>query len=80
MKSVKVQYFALFREKAGVHEQFLSSHSETLRDLYTEVSRLNGFDLPVEMIQVAVNDEFSRLDQSLRDGDRVVFIPPVAGG
>ena len=80
MKSVKVQYFALFREKAGVDEQMLSSSSGTLRELYAEVSKLNGFDLPAEMIQVAVNDEFSRLDQALNEGDRVVFIPPVAGG
>jgi molybdopterin synthase sulfur carrier subunit len=80
MKSVKVQYFALFREKAGVDEQLLSSSSGTLRELYAEVSKLNGFDLPVEMIQVAVNDEFSRLDQALNEGDRIVFIPPVAGG
>ena len=80
MKSIRVQYFALFREKAGVEEQTLSSLSQTLRELYSEVSKLNGFDLPVEMIQVAVNDEFSKMDQPLRDGDRIVFIPPVAGG
>jgi molybdopterin converting factor small subunit len=32
------------------------------------------------MLKVAVNDEFSDWAQTLADGDRVVFIPPVAGG
>jgi molybdopterin synthase sulfur carrier subunit len=32
------------------------------------------------MLRVAVNDEFGDWSQELADGDRVVFIPPVAGG
>jgi len=32
------------------------------------------------MLRVAVNEEFSDWQRPLEDGDRVVFIPPVAGG
>jgi len=32
------------------------------------------------MLKVAVNEEFAAWDRPLADGDRVVFIPPVAGG
>ena len=31
-------------------------------------------------VKVAVNDEFREWSAPLRDGDFVVFIPPVAGG
>jgi molybdopterin converting factor small subunit len=31
-------------------------------------------------VRAAVNDEFVAATTTLRDGDRVVFIPPVAGG
>jgi molybdopterin converting factor small subunit len=34
----------------------------------------------VGRLKVAVNDEFRDWDAVLADGDRVVFIPPVAGG
>jgi molybdopterin converting factor small subunit len=32
------------------------------------------------MLRVAVNDEFCEWSAPLQPGDRVVFIPPVAGG
>jgi len=31
-------------------------------------------------LKVAVNEQFSDWSHLLRDGDTVVFIPPVAGG
>jgi molybdopterin synthase sulfur carrier subunit len=80
MTSIKVKYFALFRELAGVESETLTVECETYRDLYQHVSRLHQFDLPVEMIQVAVDDEFTTMNRSLTEGARVVFIPPVAGG
>jgi molybdopterin converting factor small subunit len=32
------------------------------------------------MLRVAVNESFSDWSRPLAEGDRVVFIPPVAGG
>ena len=32
------------------------------------------------MLRVAVNAEFAAWDRPVRDGDEIVFLPPVAGG
>ena len=41
---------------------------------------LRGLKLDVDTLKVAVNDSYSTMDHPLREGDRVVFIPPLAGG
>jgi molybdopterin converting factor small subunit len=40
----------------------------------------HGFTLPLSMLRVAVNEEFRDWSSPLAANDRVVFIPPVAGG
>ena len=49
-------------------------------DLFAELQARHPFTLPAKMLRVAINDEFGEWAQELADGDRVVFIPPVAGG
>jgi molybdopterin converting factor small subunit len=39
-----------------------------------------AFTLPIQNLRVAINGEFQNGTASLKDGDSVVFIPPVAGG
>lgn len=80
MKSVNVQYFALLREEAGIEKEALSTPCETYGDLYCYLQKRYNFSLPIEMIQLAVNDEFTDLDSNIKEESRVVFIPPVAGG
>ncbi|RZA07768.1 MAG: molybdopterin converting factor subunit 1 [Proteobacteria bacterium] len=80
MKSVNVKYFASLREAAGQEQESFSTGAATYGDLYAELSSKHSFPLPLKLIQVAVNDEFTSLAQPLKDGDRIVFIPPVAGG
>ena len=80
MKSINVQYFALLREQAGIEKEQLSVPCKTYGELYLHLKDKHHFTLPIEMIQVAVNDEFSVLNQEILDGARIVFIPPVAGG
>lgn len=80
MKHINVQYFAILREQAGLENEQLSVPCETYGELYEYLREKNHFTLPIEMIQVAVNDEFSVLNQKIVEGARVVFIPPVAGG
>lgn len=79
MKSVNVNYFALLREKAGKSSEDLTFEG-TYKDLYKHLSQNYQFELPVEMIQVAVNDEFSDINAEISSGAKVVFIPPMAGG
>jgi molybdopterin converting factor subunit 1 len=77
---VRIQYFAVLREQAGVAEDLVETRAATPADLYDEVRQARGLALPRSMLRVAVNDEFCEWSQPLRAGDRVVFIPPVAGG
>lgn len=80
MKTIHVQYYALLREQARCSGQAVATAAATPADLYAELRTLHGFSLPPSLLRVAVNDAFCEWSQPLADGDRVVFIPPVAGG
>lgn len=79
-KQIRVQYYALLREEAGVSEEAIATRAATALDLFAELQARHPFSLPAKMLRVAVNEEFGQWSQELADGDRVVFIPPVAGG
>lgn len=78
--TVDVTYFALLREQRGLAEERLHSDARTALELYESLRETHGFSLRQDQVRVAVNDEFAEWDQPLASGDRVVFIPPVAGG
>ena len=80
MITVHIQYFAILREQRGCAHETLATPAATAAALYEEVRTRYGFSLPRDRVRAAVNDAFVREDVPLRDGDRVVFIPPVAGG
>lgn len=77
---IHVQYFALLREQRGATEEHLDTAAATPAALYEELRARHGFTLPPDSVRAAVNAEFVVPSAPLRDGDRVVFIPPVAGG
>lgn len=79
-KSLRIQYFALLRDQAGRSQEQLTSQARTAADLFAELTRRYPFTLAMEQLRVAINAEFADWTQELRDGDEVVFIPPVAGG
>jgi molybdopterin converting factor subunit 1 len=80
MRSITVQYFALLREQAKRSEENVRTAAADPAALFAELRARHGFSIAREALKVAVNDDFARWDTALRDGDRVVFIPPVAGG
>jgi molybdopterin converting factor subunit 1 len=80
MPKIQVQYFAILREQRGLATEDLTTQAATTAALYDELRARHGFSLPRERIRAAVNDAFVEASAPLRDGDRVVFIPPVAGG
>lgn len=80
MKTITLQYFAVLREQAGCSEERVTTSATTPAELYEEVRARHGFTLPLAMLRVAVNEEFRDWSSPLAANDRVVFIPPVAGG
>ena len=77
---VHVEYFALFREQAGRAEETVETGAADPGQLYAELAERHGLTIEPARLKVAVNDRFVGWDVALTDGDRVVFIPPVAGG
>ena len=80
MSTFHIQYFAILREQRGVAQETLSSNAKTPSALYDELRARHRFTLPADRVRAAVNDAFVDAASPLREGDRVVFIPPVAGG
>lgn len=77
---LRVQYYALFREQAGRSEEMIETQAATPAALYRELQSRHPFRLAPEQLKVAVNADFSDWSATLKNGDSVVFIPPVAGG
>lgn len=80
MITLHVQYFAILREQRGLSQEKLATTATTPGALYDELRNRHHFTLPGDRIRAAVNDIFIDSEAALQDGDRVVFIPPVAGG
>ena len=79
---VRLLYFAVIRDLAGTSERELAlSDGTTAREVW-EILRqahpkLSAFTEPP---MVAINETYAAPDATLRDGDELAFIPPVAGG
>lgn len=80
MLTLHVQYFAILREQRGLTQETLTTAATTPTALYDELRARHAFTLPADRVRAAVNDEFVPPTHALCDGDRLVFIPPVAGG
>ncbi|MCE9557597.1 MAG: MoaD/ThiS family protein [Armatimonadetes bacterium] len=77
---VRVRYFAVLRDRAGIAEELLVTESKSARSLVDEIILLRNLGLPSPLIRIAINGQFAEDDDSVNDGDEVVLIPPVAGG
>lgn len=80
VKTVHLQYFASLREQRGLTEESIETEVSNLAELYEELKTRHQFNLPLQAIKVAMDDEFVDTSSSFENGARVVFIPPVAGG
>ena len=79
---VRVRFFAILRERAGTAEVVKeiadgSSVADLWRALQKDYAKL---DVPGIRMLYAVNQNYVGVDQTLKDQDEVVFIPPVSGG
>jgi molybdopterin converting factor small subunit len=79
-RSVRIDYYAAFREQRGCSSETVETAAATPFDLYTELQQRHGFGWSAQSLQVAVNDEFCAWSAPLAAGDTIVFIAPVSGG
>jgi molybdopterin converting factor small subunit len=80
MKSIDVEYYAILRDQAGRRSERVDTDAATAAELFDELAARHGLRLSRTALGVAIDTEFGEWQQPLRSGDRVVFIPPVAGG
>ena len=80
MTTVTVQYFAVFREQAGLGSEQLDTDAANVGELFERLAERHGFADPQSRCKVAINDELRDWQAELKEGDQVLFFPPVAGG
>lgn len=79
---VTVRLFARLRDIAGAAELSReippgATIGNVWHELAGEYPELGPYE---RSISSAVNADYARMDQVLRDGDEVAFLPPVSGG
>ncbi|MGH7769241.1 MAG: molybdopterin converting factor subunit 1 [Candidatus Binatia bacterium] len=79
---VKIKFFAILRERAGAGEMIKEiEEGSAVADLWAMLKKEYPKLAPVETrLLYAVNQNYVTPDHALKDGDEVVFIPPVSGG
>ncbi len=79
---IRMRYFASFRETIGQNEEILTLHEgASVADVRVLLLNRHPRLQPVmERSVCAVNHTYVPADTILREGDEVVFIPPVGGG
>ncbi len=79
---VRVKFFALYRELVGLREtQVDLPPGSTALDLWNSFARGHPSLAPnLPHTRFAVNGEYTDTAVPLKEGDEVVFIPPVSGG
>lgn len=77
---ITVRYFAALRDQRGLSHETLKTQTPDPAYIYAELSTQHGFTLSASQVRFAVNGQYVEPDHALREGDELVFIPPVAGG
>lgn len=77
---VTVMYFAQLKQQRGLDEESIETDAGTVAGLYRELRGRHNFTLEFKHIRAARNDAFCDPGTALSDGDRVAYMPPMAGG
>ena len=80
MIMVTARYFAVFREQVGAEAESWTVEPCTAGELFARAAAKYRFLDGAARCKVAVNDELANWNTVLKDGDTVLFFPPVAGG
>lgn len=73
-------YFASLADRAACAEEVVETGALDLTSLYAEISARHAFDLDATRLRVAVNGAIVGWQHALKNGDEIVFLPPVSGG
>jgi len=79
-----VLYFAWVRERIGLPKETVTTDAETVADLVAELrAREVRYDLAfsdLSALRVAVDQELTDFDASIKGAREVAFFPPMTGG
>lgn len=79
-----VLYFAWVRERIGLPKETVTTDAETVAELVTELrAREDRYDLAfsdLNALRVAVDQELTDFDASIKGAREVAFFPPMTGG
>ncbi|WP_299790882.1 molybdopterin converting factor subunit 1 [uncultured Marivita sp.] len=79
-----VLYFAWVRERIGLPKESVTTDAETVAELVTELrAREDRYDLAfsdLNALRVAVDQELTDFDASIKGAREVAFFPPMTGG
>lgn len=80
MMKVKLKLFAYLRETIGLREEEIDVRDGAkVSDLWDRFKHKIPGDKNFSIL-FAVNGEYVKEDRELKEGDEVVFMPPVSGG
>lgn len=81
VRQIHVRFFAILREQAGASTLTVDTAAPDAAALYAELQQRHpGLTFPANLLKVSVNERYVEPTAPLAASDRVVFIPPVAGG
>ncbi|MDX1572140.1 MAG: MoaD/ThiS family protein [Xanthomonadales bacterium] len=80
MKTIRIRYFAAYREAVGTSAEEIATAAGTAAELFEELAHRHPDLERFPGMRVAVNDELVEWGAALRDRDTVLLFPPVAGG
>ncbi|MCR9156431.1 MAG: molybdopterin converting factor subunit 1 [Rhodobacteraceae bacterium] len=79
-----VLYFAWVRERIGLPKETVTTDAETVAGLVAELrAREDRYDLAfsdLSALRVAVDQELTDFDASIKGAREVAFFPPMTGG
>lgn len=80
MKEIQLRYFAIVREQTQKSSETVHTDCNTVGELFLELKSKYKLTSEISDIRFALNQNYVERDASIRGGEQIVFIPPVAGG
>lgn len=77
---VRVLYFGVLRELLGGGQAWLEIAEGAIVAEVLNVYKERAPEFAWDSIAIAVNQDYARAGDALKDGDEVALLPPVSGG